>query len=331
MYLFGSALHFCSRVYALWMLAYISAYIREQEHAVLRTDTDGDEPNGQRGCEASESVSTRERQTGGIAMQLYSIASGSSGNCIYAGDDGRGFLVDVGTSFKKVREGLCGQGLSLDRLDGILITHEHSDHIAGLAALLRKVPLPVYATADTIERIWEKCNMNNISPDLFHSVRKDEEFMVSDYIIKPFPISHDAADPVCYTLKKESSKVGIATDMGMYDDHIIEALGDCDAVLLEANHDISLLQVGPYPYSLKMRILGDKGHLSNDASAGLIKEILHSGLKTVVLGHLSEHNNFPELAYNTVCYEMETCDSWKQYAPELIVADRYEPTVPVAC
>ena len=264
-------------------------------------------------------------------MQLYSIASGSSGNCIYAGDDERGFLVDVGTSFKKVREGLCEQGLSLDRLEGILITHEHSDHIAGLGALLRKVPVPVYATADTIQKIWEKCNMNNISPELFHSIRSGEEFAVSDYVIHPFRISHDAVDPVCYTLKKDSSKVGIATDMGTYGDDIIENLGDCDIVLLEANHDINLLQVGPYPYALKMRILGDRGHLSNDASARLIREIVHRGLKTVILGHLSEQNNFPELAFNTVAYELESCQSWRECGTSLIVADRYMPTSPVAC
>ena len=264
-------------------------------------------------------------------MQLYSIASGSSGNCIYAGDGERGFLVDAGISYKRMREGLSEQGLSLDCLDGILITHEHSDHIAGLAALLRKVPLPVYATSDTIEKIWEKCNMNNISPELFHSIRSGEEFVVSDYCIHPFPISHDAVDPVCYTLKKEGAKVGIATDTGIYDDRIIENLGDCDVVLLEANHDINLLQVGPYPYSLKMRILGDHGHLSNTASAGLIREIIHRGLKTVILGHLSEQNNFPELAYNTVSYEMESCESWSRFGTSLMVADRYQPTAPVAC
>ena len=263
-------------------------------------------------------------------MQLYSIASGSSGNCIYAGDDERGFLVDVGTSFKKIREGLFMQGLSLDNLEGILITHEHSDHIAGLGALLRKSPVPVYATADTIKKIWEKCNMNNVSPELFHSIRSGEEFSVSDYCIKSFRISHDAVDPVCYTLKKEGIKLGIATDMGVFDDTIIENLGDCDTVLLEANHDISLLQVGPYPYRLKMRILGDRGHLSNTASADLIREIIHRGLKNVILGHLSEQNNFPELAYNTVSYEMESCESWNRYKPTLIVADRYQPTKPVA-
>ncbi len=264
-------------------------------------------------------------------MQLYSIASGSSGNCIYAGDDERGFLVDVGTSLKKVREGLDAQGLSLERLDGILITHEHSDHVAGLGALLRKFPVPVYGTADTIGKIWEKCNMKNVSPELFHSIRSGEDFEINDYIIHSFSISHDAVDPVCYTLEKNNAKVGVATDMGTYDDHIIENLADCDVVLLEANHDINLLQVGPYPYSLKMRILGDKGHLSNDASARLIKEIVHKGLKTVILGHLSEHNNFPELAYNTVTYEMESCESWSECGTELIVADRYNPTRSIAC
>ena len=263
-------------------------------------------------------------------MQLYSIASGSSGNCIYAGDDDRGFLVDVGTSLKKVREGLDAQGLSLERLEGVLVTHEHSDHIACLAALLRKHPIPVYATADTIEKIWEKCNMNNISPELFHSIRSGQDFTVSDYVIHSFSISHDAADPVCYTLQKDTAKVGIATDMGMYDDNIIENLGDCDAVLLEANHDINLLQVGPYPYALKMRILGDRGHLSNDASARLIKEIVHKGLKTVILGHLSEQNNFPELAFNTVSYEMESCESWRECGTDLVVANRRIPTAPVA-
>ena len=100
--------------------------------------------------------------------------------------------------------------------------------------------------------------------------------------------------------------------------------------MLEANHDISLLQVGPYPYRLKMRILGDRGHLSNTASADLIREIIHRGLKNVILGHLSEQNNFPELAYNTVSYEMESCESWNRYKPTLIVADRYQPTKPVA-
>lgn len=259
-------------------------------------------------------------------MQLYSIASGSSGNCIYAGREDTGVLVDVGISMKRVSEGLSKQNLSFENVKAILITHEHTDHISGLGPVLRKVPIPVYATADTIEAIWTKNNMKNISPDLFHSVRPGEEIELAQMLVSPFPISHDAVDPVCYTIGCDGRKLGIATDMGCYSDEIIENLADCDAVLLEANHDINLLQVGHYPYSLKMRILGDRGHLSNDASARLIKEILHPGLRHIVLGHLSKENNFPELAYQTVTYELEQSETWNRMDSEILVAKRFEPT-----
>lgn len=259
-------------------------------------------------------------------MQLYSIASGSSGNCIFVGEEKEGILIDVGISMKRVLEGLRAKNLSFEQIQAIFITHEHTDHICGLGPILRKVPIPVYATADTIQAIWEKGNMKNISPDLFHSIRPREEVEIGDLLVRAFSISHDAADPVCYTMEKDKKKIGIATDMGCYSDEIIENLGTCDSLLLEANHDINLLQVGPYPYSLKMRILGDKGHLSNDSSARLIKEILHPGLQHVVLGHLSQENNFPELAYKTVLYELEQSQTWNQLDTELLVANRQEPT-----
>ncbi|MCH5265326.1 MAG: MBL fold metallo-hydrolase [Lachnospiraceae bacterium] len=259
-------------------------------------------------------------------MKLYSIASGSSGNCIFAGDEETGILIDVGISMKKVREGLEAENLSLEHIKAIFVTHEHTDHISGLGPVLRKVPIPVYATAGTVHAIWEKGNMNNISPDLFHIIRPQEEIGLGDMLIHSFSISHDAAEPVCYTVEAQKKKVGVATDMGCYSDEVIRSLEDCDAVLLEANHDINLLQVGSYPYSLKMRILGERGHLSNDASARLIKEILHPDLKHILLGHLSKENNFPELAYQTVCYELEQSEIWNQMETELSVANRFEPT-----
>lgn len=259
-------------------------------------------------------------------MQLYSIASGSSGNCIYAGTDKEGVLFDAGISFKRIKEGLEVQGLSLENIRAICITHEHSDHISGLGPILRKVPIPVYATAGTIDAIWEKTNMNNISPALFHSVRPGEETELAGGVVRSFPISHDAAEPVCYTLERDGKKIGIATDTGCYNDKMIDSLAECDTLLLEANHDINMLQVGRYPYALKMRILSDRGHLSNDASARFIRELLHDGLQHIMLGHLSRDNNFPELAFQTVSYELEQSDIWRRLSVGLSVANRDIPS-----
>lgn len=259
-------------------------------------------------------------------MQLYSIASGSSGNCIYVGTGQSGVLVDTGISMKRIREGLMAEGFSLEGLQAILITHEHTDHISGLGPVLRKVPIPVYATKETIAAIYAKGNMDKVDVRLFHEIVPEQEFTVGDMCILPISISHDAANPVCYTLSSNNKKIAIATDIGSYSENMIAHLQNCQALLLEANHDINLLQVGSYPYALKMRILGNKGHLSNDASARLIERLLHPGLQHVVLGHLSQENNFPELAYNTVSYELEQNELWQKMDAELLVAHRKEPT-----
>ena len=168
--------------------------------------------------------------------------------------------------------------------------------------------------------------MNNISPALFHSVRPGEETELAGGVVRPFPISHDAAEPVCYTLERDGKKIGIATDTGCYNDKMIDSLAECDTLLLEANHDINMLQVGRYPYALKMRILSDRGHLSNDASARFIRELLHDGLQHIMLGHLSRDNNFPELAFQTVSYELEQSDIWRRLSVGLSVANRDIPS-----
>ncbi len=147
----------------------------------------------------------------------------------------------------------------------------------------------------------------------------------------PFSISHDALDPVCYTIKKGEYKAAVATDMGEYDEYTISHLKDCDGVLLEANHDINMLQVGKYPYSLKMRILGKEGHLSNDACGRLLRRLICYQLKYVLLGHLSQENNYPELAYETVKYEMEQGEfSLEAEDVFLGVARRHAPTAPMS-
>lgn len=237
-------------------------------------------------------------------MRFCSIASGSSGNCIYVGSEHTHLLVDTGISKKRIEEGLCELGITGDDLQGILITHEHSDHIQGLGVFSRRYGIPIYATKGTLQGIRECKTLGNIPDELFREIRADESFEIGEMRIAPFTISHDAKEPTGYRIEKENKALAIATDLGMYNDYIVERLQNLDAVLLEANHDVHMLEVGPYPYPLKRRVLGDKGHLSNELSGRLLCDILHKNLKHIVLGHLSKENNFDELAKETVKLEV---------------------------
>ncbi len=258
-------------------------------------------------------------------MRLCSIASGSSGNCIYVGSDATHLLVDAGISGKRVEEGLKYLELSGRDVDGILITHEHSDHIAGLGVLARKFEIPIYATKGTIEAIL-KCK-NAPDAALFQEIQADTKVTIKDLTVSPMKISHDAAQPVAYRIGYGSSKVGICTDLGVFNDYTVECLKGLDALLLEANHDINMLQVGPYPYYLKQRILGDRGHLSNENSGRLLNKILCDKTKAVVLGHLSKENNLPELAYEAVRMEITMGDCpYKAEDFHISVANRSEPS-----
>lgn len=237
-------------------------------------------------------------------MRLCSIASGSSGNCIYVGSDTTHLLVDAGISGKKTQAGLNELELSMQDMDGILVTHEHMDHIAGLGVLARKYEVPIYATEGTIDAILSTRQVGEIPKDLFHIVYADEEMTIGDITCHPMCISHDAAQPVAYRFYHNGKKAAIVTDLGNYSDYTVASLQGMDALFLEANHDIRMLQVGPYPYYLKQRILGDRGHLSNERAGQLLTELLHDDLQAVVLSHLSRENNLPELAYETVRVEV---------------------------
>lgn len=258
-------------------------------------------------------------------MRMCSIASGSSGNCIYIGTDATHLLVDVGISCKRTVEGLGQLGLTGKDIDGILITHEHSDHINGLGVICRKFGIPIYATKGTIAAIKRVSNLGVIDDSLFRVVREDEKFILKDITVNPMKISHDAAQPVAYRFQYGSKRMAVATDLGTYNEYTVESLRGMDALLLEANHDINMLQVGPYPYALKQRILGNKGHLSNELSGKLLSRLLHDNLKTVFLGHLSKENNLAELAYETVRLEISMADN--PYKPDdfpIYVASRSE-------
>jgi len=237
-------------------------------------------------------------------MKMCSIASGSSGNCIYIGNEDTSVLIDVGISKKRVVEGLTSIGVDPNKINAILITHEHSDHVKGLGVISRAFNIPIYATKETIDAVRRISSLGKINDDLYNNIEADRKFCVGSLMINPFSISHDASNPVCYTITDGEKKLAVATDLGKYDDYIINNLKGVNGLLIEANHDISMLQVGPYPYYLKQRILGDRGHLSNENSAKLLNYIIDDNMKYIFLGHLSKENNYPELAYETVNCEI---------------------------
>lgn len=263
-------------------------------------------------------------------MRLCSIASGSSGNCIYVGTDHCNLLVDAGVSGKRIELGLNQIGLKTSEMQGILVTHEHSDHISGLGVLSRKYKIPIYATKETIRAILATALLGKLDESLFMEVKPDMDFLLQDIKVNPFSISHDAANPVAYVMEEGKKRVAVATDMGKYDEYIIDKLQGLDVLLLEANHDIHMLEVGAYPYPLKRRILGDKGHLSNEASGQLLGKIMHENMKSVVLGHLSKENNYAELAYETV--RLEALHANPELADQIPiqVANRSEASAPIS-
>lgn len=256
-------------------------------------------------------------------MRFCSIASGSSGNCVYVGCQNTNLLIDAGISGKRIEKGLAEIGIEPSSVNAILITHEHSDHIQGAAILARKYKIALYGTKKTLDYIYK--TDGKLCSEYICPISPDNSFFVGDIEVTPFKISHDACDPVSYSLRADGKKLGVVTDLGFYDDYIIKNLTGADALYVEANHDINMLMVGSYPYSLKQRISGSKGHLSNDDCGRLVCGLQHEGLKYVVLAHLSKENNYAELAYETV--RAEVLMNWKyESKPVITVANRDIPS-----
>ena len=227
-------------------------------------------------------------------MELTSIASSSEGNAIFVGTEDTKLLVDCGISAKRIEAGLKELDLTVPEFSGILITHEHTDHIKGLGVLSRRYGLPVFATGKTIDAIFEYKNLGKVDRSLFQSIEADHPFWIGDIKIEASRVWHDAADPVCYSFWSNGSKASIATE------YLVEKIYGSDILFVEANHDVNMLQVGRYPYYLKRRILGRNGHLSNERCAQLIQDTATEGTRKVYLGHLSKENNYEKLAYETV-------------------------------
>lgn len=252
-------------------------------------------------------------------FKFCSLYSGSTGNSSLVQTNNTKILIDAGESAKKISEALASLNIEPTQIDGILITHEHSDHIKGLGTFSKKYNVPVYANIETwnaMSKQKEKLNNENIKYFTF------DKFRIGDLSILPFSIPHDAANPCGFNIFYNDKKISVATDIGHMTKDIVNNLCNSSFILLEANYDPNILKCSSYPYSLKQRISGPNGHLSNDAAGETISYLAKHGLNTVMLGHLSKENNFPELAYKTVVEQLIENNVNENYF-HLSVADRY--------
>ena len=252
-------------------------------------------------------------------IKFCSLFSGSSGNSIFVGTEDTKILIDAGLSGKKVAEALDSIGEDPTRLSAIFITHEHSDHIGGVGILSRRYNIPIYANKKTWDAIGK--SLGKLSEDNKKTIEGDVLF--TDMRVRGFSTSHDAADPLGYSFFHDGKKVTVATDTGVITDTVRQNVLDSDVVLLESNHDIDMLKNGRYPYYLKKRILGDHGHLSNDTAADFLVELIENGTERIFIGHLSEENNTPDIAFDTACGKLKENGINPKCDVNLKVASRY--------
>ncbi len=232
-------------------------------------------------------------------IRFCTLFSSSSGNSIFISDGTTNLLVDAGVSASKITNALSQIGVSPRQIDGILVTHEHSDHVSGTDVLARKYNIPIYANQDTISAMQSASVVS--SPDCLRTIVTGDVFKIRSAEIRSFKTPHDSASSVGYIVTIDGTKLGVATDTGCVTKPMLSALSGCEAVVIEANHDVNMLQNGPYPYILKNRILSDYGHLSNENCAWLATQLALWGTKHIVLGHLSEKNNTHQMAYDASC------------------------------
>jgi phosphoribosyl 1,2-cyclic phosphodiesterase len=237
-------------------------------------------------------------------MRFATLGSGSKGNATLVEANGTRVLVDCGFSLREAQARSERLAFDLDSLDAVLVTHEHADHVGGVARLALSAGIPVYATRGTAAACEDlkACDWREITP---HAA-----FRIGELEIQPFPVPHDAREPCQFAFAHGGARLGVVSDLGRITAHVISVLSGCDALLLEFNHDAMRLADGPYPPSLKRRVGGDWGHLSNTQAAGLLRAMDRSRLQQLVLTHLSEKNNTPELARAAACDALQDDPAW---------------------
>lgn len=232
-----------------------------------------------------------------MSIRFSILASGSSGNAMVIENDEVKLLVDAGLSARKIEHLMAERQASCEQLDGILVTHEHSDHCIGLGVLSRKYNLPVYANAKT----WSALNkIGDLNEDNKRVITTGECIDFGTLKVDSYGVSHDAAEPIGFSFHSGEQKLSLATDLGYMSAKVREKILESDVLILESNHDVEMLRVGKYPWNIKRRILGDTGHLSNQAAGEALVDLLSSKTKRVYLAHLSRDHNMMDLAKLTV-------------------------------
>ena len=242
--------------------------------------------------------------------RLYPLFSSSKGNSVFIGSPQCGILIDCGVSVKKLSSALSINNISLNAIKAVFITHEHSDHVSGLKMLTKNTGVPVYGTKKTLRKL---CSEDKISP-CSRVIDIPSSINCADYQVSCFSTPHDAVQSCGYKIHTPDDKMcAVCTDLGCVTAEVHDALTGCNAVLIESNYDENMLRTGNYPLYLKQRIISDAGHLSNDACASEVKRLVSSGTSYIILGHLSQDNNRPELAYSTVLNKLENLTVGKDY------------------
>ena len=255
-------------------------------------------------------------------LNFCSLYSGSSGNSLFVETENTKLLIDAGVSSKKIENALDGLNINPSLLDGILITHEHSDHVQGLGTFAKKFNVPVFVNSKTLDNMPKQ--KDKIPQNIIKNFAIGDTFEINDLKIKSFAIPHDAVNPCGFNISNNEKNISIATDIGHMTKEILKVLEPSDFVLLESNYDPEVLKCSPYPYILKSRIAGPNGHLPNELAGKTIAYLLKCNLKTAMLGHLSKESNFPELAYTTVLDEV-IAGNCKEDSLNLSVASRDIP------
>ena len=257
-----------------------------------------------KGGKADSDIAVLNRPLHSLKRMRFSVlASGSSGNACYVETDQSKILVDAGLSGRELTRRLEIIGSNPENLDAILITHEHSDHMKGAGPLARRLDIPVYLNASTMKRGIRI--LGNISRPI--PVHTGQMLTIRDICVETFTKCHDAVDPMGLVISSNGVKLGLATDLGRSTRLIEDRLKDCNALILEFNHDSRMLEEGPYPWELKQRVKGADGHLSNKQASELLETVSNDRLQIVILAHLSEANNLPEIAYKEAESVLKRC------------------------